>query len=59
MSTTSGDSERVSSTASSMGLAPAAMLAGSHADALALPPPYAIAHHLVRLFVEESAKGLT
>jgi len=31
----------------------AAMLAGTHADGLSTPKPFAIAHHLLRAYVEK------
>ncbi|MFD1333106.1 NAD(+) diphosphatase [Methylopila musalis] len=37
----------------------AALLAGDHPDGLRAPPPAAIAHHLLRLFVERETAGRT
>ena len=35
------------------------MLEGTHADGLTVPPPIAIAHHLVRAFVAEGSSILS
>jgi NAD+ diphosphatase len=36
----------------------AAMLAGAHADGLSAPKPFAIAHHLLKAYVEKGASVL-